>query len=240
MAADWKGGWGGGGWCPHRYGPNGKGCQYGGIPVDGTEFDQQFTCDCVNSLYDGENCGIKRSGCPTGAALVNGTCIFFKPVFQTRGPVSEKQAKQNYIDPREFPIIAVGETIRISPRVLDESKTEYSDGGKVDLKYSLTRAPDGFFINPGTGNIVGLFAPKDIMLDRARQAKVHKITLVVTDKSGLSADVETMRFQVQYRDTEDVNNNNKKFGHKEYGPNNRECANGVSSDVTVPDISHCS
>ena len=41
-----------------RNGPNGLGCQNGGIPVDGTSFDEKFTCDCtqVDARVSGPNC----------------------------------------------------------------------------------------------------------------------------------------------------------------------------------------
>ena len=40
-----------------RFGPNGKACENGAKVVDGTEFDQSFTCTCVEG-YIGPNCEI--------------------------------------------------------------------------------------------------------------------------------------------------------------------------------------
>eukprot|EP00039_Didymoeca_costata_P013930 m.218320 g.218320 ORF g.218320 m.218320 type:complete len:2262 (-) comp15903_c0_seq3:2204-8989(-) len=42
------------------YGPNGKGCENGGVPNDTTPYDQKFTCKCTN-LYSGDNCEIAEA-----------------------------------------------------------------------------------------------------------------------------------------------------------------------------------
>ena len=41
------------------YGPNSLGCG-DGVPVDGTEYDKSFTCDCSATKYTGDNCNVER------------------------------------------------------------------------------------------------------------------------------------------------------------------------------------
>ena len=46
-----------------EYGPNGKGCANNGVPVDGTPFDRDFTCDCTGvANIGGGNCDTEQSG----------------------------------------------------------------------------------------------------------------------------------------------------------------------------------
>ena len=39
----------------NSYGPGGQQCAHG-IPIDGTPFDLDFTCDCSATRYTGANC----------------------------------------------------------------------------------------------------------------------------------------------------------------------------------------
>lgn len=39
-----------------RYGPNSRSCFADGVPVDNVKFNQQFTCNCAQTRFTGENC----------------------------------------------------------------------------------------------------------------------------------------------------------------------------------------
>jgi serine/threonine protein kinase len=198
-------------------GPNGEGCTNGGVveDVDEDQFDGRYSCNCDSIPFSGDNCEIATRCMPT-QSFVNGACKTFRlDVGSTRVAAENVQ----YTDPIEMEntFYTVDETYRIAPlAVLDT--TEYSNGGKNELTYEMLNPPDGFFLSPTTGEMVGSFAAfPDIT-----ETRFYTICLQAVDGGGAKQVVETMTMRVRYKDS-DV---------PEYGPDKQACKN----DTTLVDV----
>lgn len=61
------------------HGPNRRGCNTGEM-IDGLEFDKNFTCDCADTAFVGDNCdqaGPNNKTCDNGGAIVDTTPLDF-------------------------------------------------------------------------------------------------------------------------------------------------------------------
>eukprot|EP00039_Didymoeca_costata_P014829 m.244994 g.244994 ORF g.244994 m.244994 type:complete len:1378 (+) comp16106_c0_seq31:355-4488(+) len=63
----------------------------------------------------------------------------------------------NYTDPKQSEPLHLGKNYLFAPLSLDFNTTRVSDGDVDQIRYWLQGAPDGFFVNPDTGEISGTF-----------------------------------------------------------------------------------
>jgi surface protein len=101
------------------------------------------------------------------------------------------------VDPTEMSATStyrVGTTYRIAPLAIKD----------IDRTYNLVGAPDGFFINPETGVVLGTFGPDDVTIDQSAgggNKEPLTMTLQVMESFGSRrAEVETYTMHVQTRE----------------------------------------
>jgi len=226
-------------------GPNGAGCN-GGQKVDKTPFDGVFTCSCPETRT-GDNCEDPVT-CPdnTKQYVSTAVCRNFELDLAKRDRTAESEAadKDLYIDPDDSETVKhqngatrveVDQTFLISPRKLSSSYFNTTvDGARLNksqvcgncagLAFSLANgAPPGFFIQSDKGVVQGAFRSS------TDNSTSQNITVVATDKDGLTAAVETITFFVQHRDTDPELN-------FKYGPNGKGCGTGDEVDETPFDL----
>lgn len=124
-------------------GPNGEGCRNGGIPIDGTEFDGSFTCNCSETTFIGENCDIhsRLRGCrfqQLGSAR-RSTCV------ETPCAVSDRSRW------------AVNSTYRIAGwRYIGGCRLTDDDGDRINITsvtFESRDSPHGVCIDGRTGSM---------------------------------------------------------------------------------------
>ena len=119
-------------------------------------------------------------------------------------------------------MVAIGDNFRIAPFSLLNS-SNVSTGTLAEVQFTLVGAPPEFFINSATGVVVARFTPRE-------ERRVFNISMVATDASGLTAVVEEMHLQAEYRDTDPLLN-----GTYLYGPNGNGCGPGQPVDLVAFD-----
>jgi serine/threonine protein kinase len=199
---------------PNR-GPNNKVCEHGTIR-DGDPFDNKYTCDCTNTMYQGENCEIsKNQECAINQALVGGYCSSPFQLAVNRagnrtagGPefTDPQTMHATYYTVREFA------SYRIAPLAIDDVRTNYSIRNQTGVTYTTKATLDGFFLNKETGQLLGTF---DNFEDNKSATKTFEITVQAIDANNIHQDLETITMRVRYPDVE----------VEEYGPNNQTCQN---------------
>ena len=191
-------------------------CSNGGVKVDetGSEFDGVYTCSCDGTGFAGDEC-TEKIQCTIDQSLQGGVCKpFVLAVDNATRDESSTNANTTYTDPDSTPYFAVDQLYRIAPRHIINASTTYSSGSRNDVIFSMTGAPEGFFLNPTTGEMLGSFAafPKE----NETNTKTVDIKLKATDQGGAVQTVETMKLHVRHLDV-DV---------PAYGPGNQTCTNG--------------
>lgn len=185
-------------------GPNGRGCENGGLAVDVTEHDNRFSCSCDNTLFTGQNCEQPR-GVPTLTVTLGG---------QQTGISSVQTALYNQTR------WAIGQDYRIAPPIITSAFTTSETGvnTSVDvsqLTYSVSPLPTGFFSNPSTGEIIGVF-----------DAAVNETSVITVELEGASPSppIATIEFQALFPDVALASN----------GPGGQDCANAHEREDLIP------
>ena len=211
-----------------EYGPNGGGCQNGGLRTDGpNQFDKQFRCRCLRG-YAGKNCQtpVAEKKCKAYQAFVKddagvGVCKNFTLVKKDYRATNSSDAA--FDDPDTIPggYYTVGEPYRIAPYAIDEEKTEFTDGGLSAVRYTMDTNTTGFFLNTGNGEMLGEFARFDAAKNTTQ---AYSVTVVVMDAGGAERTMETITMRVRYPDIEVA----------AYGPNGQDCGpNGTPEEDDV-------
>eukprot|EP00037_Helgoeca_nana_P030037 m.367036 g.367036 ORF g.367036 m.367036 type:complete len:1925 (-) comp28098_c0_seq1:460-6234(-) len=122
-------------------------CENGGVPVDGVEFDNQFTCDCPP--------GFAGANCETAPTTV---IPQLQAVFH--GPVATAAGGNTTFTPTTRTRWAIGRTYKLN--VMNVSSVSTDTGAAVSLanvSFQLIPNPPGFFIDGSTGALLGVPDP---------------------------------------------------------------------------------
>ena len=130
-------------------------------------------------------------------------------------PRSVQDAGKKYHDPVANTAYAVGESYLIAPLKLDPDTTQTVENDTfADITYKMTGAPQGFFLNPQSGEVFGQFN---------NASDERNISLFAVDLSGQEALVEVYRMVAKLKDTDS----------EDKGPGGKGCgAVGKKVDAT--------
>ena len=138
-------------------GPGGTACKHG-AQVDLVAFDDEFSCNCTDTLFTGTNCE-EPIACTGNAVRVGTTCRAFEPIFSSERV--EPSGATGYIDPVATPtVVAIGDNFRIAPLALLDS-SNVSAGTLEEVQYSFRGGSAEFFVNSATGVVVAQFTEAD-------------------------------------------------------------------------------
>ena len=175
-------------------------CEHGPEPVDAVPFDLDYDCDCGASIYEGDNCE-QEFKCAENQKQEGKDCSRFEvAISKSRNMPTDAGADGlDYIDPASTAIVEIGKTFRIAPYELLKAGTTVTSGEFEDISFSLKAGhPSGFFINSADGTVQAQFVAAD-------DNTTYSITVVATDKTGLTAEVDTFSLTAQWRDTDPAN-----------------------------------
>jgi len=185
-------------------GPGGVGCLNGGIAIDTIEHDRNFVCACDNTLYTGANCEDLR-GVPQLRVTFAGQATDISGLPMSFYNTTEWAVGQDYRIGR--PIITAAETTSDSGIVANVS---------VDaLTFTVAPLPPGFFFNPATGEIIGVFA-----------SPMNVTSEVTAHFAGASPSppIAVIEFAALFPDVASPTN----------GPNGRDCLNEYEREDGAP------
>ena len=126
--------------------------------------------------------------CKSAPLGPNGRCILFEVAVDRTGP--RVREGNLFTVPTNQTVYTVGKNYRIARRRLIKDGTMLSAGAFDDITYSISGAPDGWFVASDTGEVTGVFAaatPRDSPI---------KIVLIVTDGGGQTDVVDEYFFNV--------------------------------------------
>lgn len=128
------------------------------------------------------------NGAPIGS---NGKCITFVVNVNKDATGGRNRYESDFTDPDTMKdSYVVGESYRIAPRKLIQDGTVVSDGDFDDITYTLTGAPDGWFVGTSNGEITGKFK------EPSEDGVPVKMTLFAVDVSNQQAEMEEYTFTV--------------------------------------------
>jgi serine/threonine protein kinase len=116
---------------------------------------------------------------------LNLTGCFTLALRETRAPQSVDNAL--YTEPTQVENYITGVTYRIAPFTIDREKTEIGGGNFSDIRYRLDGAPDSWFVNVESGEILGSYATSGY----------YAFELVATNKDNTAQTVERYNFSVR-------------------------------------------
>lgn len=163
----------------------------------GTFFVQARSGQVFGQFNSPGNYSFKVLAVDQGGATATAEALNFqvdpRPVFQlghtgvrlTDGN-STADAAAGYTDPASTKLYIIGSTYKIAPLELNPETTILSDGQFSDISYTLSGAPNSFFVQAKTGVIFGQF----------ERSIEYSFSLLAVDKSGQTAEVERYTFQV--------------------------------------------